>query len=373
MTKRILVIGGGIGGLATAIAARRAGIEVDLVEIRTDWKVYHVGIIVQGNFIRALERIGLADAAVAAGFPLEGVVFQDLHDRELHAIPGVKLASPRYPSDLGMSRPALHDVLTRGARAHGVRVRLGTTFTTIDTSGAKPRVEFTDGTSGEYDFVVGADGVHSKVRETLFGTAHRPRFTGQGVWRYNVPRPPHLRRATMCVGLRRGKCGFLPLSEDTGYVLLVQAEPGNPRHPEDRLAEIFRERLAPCTGTFAALREQIVDPSLVVYRPLEAILMPAPWYRNGVLLIGDAAHATTPHLGQGAAQAVEDAIVVAELLASGLTGDALGAAFMARRYDRLKFVWESSLQIGAWELDESPHQDAAGMTKKMIEVVARPI
>lgn len=146
MTKRILVIGGGVGGLATAIAARRVGIDVDLVEIRTDWKVYHVGIIVQGNFIRALERIGLADDAVAAGFPLEGVVFQDLHDHELHAIPGVKLASPQYPSDLGMSRPALHGVLTRGAAASGARVRTGTTFTSLDTSGPKPRVTFTDGT-----------------------------------------------------------------------------------------------------------------------------------------------------------------------------------------------------------------------------------
>lgn len=70
MTKRILVIGGGVGGLATAIAARRAGVDVDLVEVRTDRKVYHVGIIVQGNFMRALERIGLADDAVAAGLPL---------------------------------------------------------------------------------------------------------------------------------------------------------------------------------------------------------------------------------------------------------------------------------------------------------------
>jgi 2-polyprenyl-6-methoxyphenol hydroxylase-like FAD-dependent oxidoreductase len=335
--------------------------------------VYHVGIILQGNCIRALERIGLADDAVAAGFPLEGVAFQDLHDRELHAIPGIKLASPQYPSDLGMSRPALHGVLTRAAAAHGVHVRTGTTFTTLDTSGPKPYVEFTDGTAGEYDFVVGADGVHSGVRATLFGLSHRPRFTGQGVWRYNVPRPPHLRRATMCIGLERGKCGFLPISEDTGYVLLVQAEPGNPRHPDERLAAIFRERLAACTGTFAALREQIVDPALVVYRPLEVILMPAPWYRNGVLLIGDAAHATTPHLGQGAAQAVEDAIVVAELLASGLDGDALGAAFMARRYERLRFIWEASVQIGAWELEDSPQQDAAGMTRRMMETVARPI
>jgi 2-polyprenyl-6-methoxyphenol hydroxylase-like FAD-dependent oxidoreductase len=161
--------------------------------------------------------------------------------------------------------------------------------------------------------------------------------------------------------------------ETTGYVLLVQAEPGNPHHPEERLAELMRERLAQCQGRMAALREQITDSSLVVYRPLEAILMPPPWYRNGVLLIGDAMHATTPHLGQGAAQALEDAVVVGELLDRGLTGAALGEAFMQRRYERLKFIWEASLQIGAWELHDDPQQDPIGLTRRMLEVVARPI
>ena len=370
---KILVIGGGIGGLATAIAARQAGVEVDLVELRSDWKVYHVGILVQGNFLRVLEAMGMVDDVVRVGYPMDSLTFEDLHGRVFTTIPGQKLASPQYPANLGITRPALHQVMTDHARQAGVNIRLGVTYTTLMPGAEHADVAFTDGTDGRYDQVIGADGVHSSVRETLFGQEHQPQFTGQAVWRYNVKRPPDVTHMSMCMGLKRGKCGFTPVNEATGYVLLVQAEPGNPRYPEEQLADRFRERLAACTGKMAALRDQITDPALVVYRPLEALLMPAPWYRGNALLIGDAVHATTPHLGQGAAQAVEDGWVVGQLLAEGLCGEALGAAFMARRYERLKLIWQNSLQIGQWELDEDPSADPAGLTRQTLAALAAAV
>ena len=178
---------------------------------------------------------------------------------------------------------------------------------------------FTDGSRGRYDLVVGADGLRSKVRATFFPEAPLPRL--------------HAARAcgaTTCLGHPRSharSCAWVskaasaasfPLTPTTGYVILVQSEPGNPRHPPEKLADIMRSRLAACTGLMAQLRDQITDPTQVVYRPLEAVLVPAPWHRGRVLLIGDAAHATTPHLGQGAAQAVEDAVVLGELFARNL-------------------------------------------------------
>ena len=244
MVKKVLIIGGGIGGLSTAIALRRAGITVDLIEIKSEWKVYHVGIIVQGNFIRAMAALGVADQAVAAGFAYFGVRFQTLHGQTVAEIPGIPMAGPNYPTDLGMGRPALHTILSEAALAAGTNVRLGVTFTDIQQNENSATVTFTDGTTGEYDLVVGADGVQSKVRSCVFGDELQPKFTGQGVWRYNVRRPVEVDYAFLCVGLAAGKCGFIPLSHDTGYVLLVQAEPGNPHHPADQLADIFRERLA---------------------------------------------------------------------------------------------------------------------------------
>ncbi|MCS6948135.1 MAG: FAD-dependent oxidoreductase [Steroidobacteraceae bacterium] len=371
--RKILIVGGGIGGLAAAVAARRVGVEVDLVEIQTDFKVYHVGIIVQGNFVRAMAALGIADEAIAVGYPQSGVVFQDLHGKVLMDIPGIPAAGPQYPTDIGMARPALHRVLIDAARRHGARMSVGITFDSMTPSAESVDVQFTDGSRGRYDLVIGADGLHSKVRRTFFPDAPEPRFTGQGVWRYNVPRPPELTRTIMCLGLVGGKCGAVPLTEKTAYILLVQAEPGNPRHPDDKLAEIFRGRLAACTGLFGQLRDMIVDSSQVVYRPLYQLLVPPPWYRGRIVLLGDAAHATTPHLGQGAAQAVEDAVVLGELLGKRLPLEELQRQYMQRRFARCKFINEASVQIGEWEQHPSPDEDPIGLTKKMLEVVAEPI
>lgn len=373
MVKKVLIIGGGIGGLSTAIALRKAGIAVDLIEIKTEWKVYHVGIIVQGNFIRAMAALGIADKAVAEGFAYFGVKFQTVHGHTVAEIPGIPMAGPNYPTDLGMGRPALHTILSEAALAAGTNVQLGVTFSDIQQNENSATVTFTDSTTSEYDLVVGADGVHSKVRSLIFGDEYQPTFTGQGVWRYNVRRPAEIDYAFLCVGLVGGKCGFIPLSQETGYVLLVQAEPGNPHHPEDKLADIFRERLAAATGVMADLREQITDSSLVIYRPLESLLLPAPWHRGRVLLIGDAAHCTTPHLGQGAAQAVEDSVVLGELLARDEPLPQLLEEFMQRRFERCKFIVEGSRQLGEWEMNPAPEADAPGLTKKMLSVVAQPI
>lgn len=372
---KVLVVGGGIGGLATAIALRRAGIAVDLVEINRDWKVYHIGIVVQANFIRAMAALGIADQAIIAGFPYSGLSFQDLHGNVLKELKGAKLAGQNYPSHLGMTRPALHKVLTDAALQWGTRVRLGTTFNELHLSDAAVQVAFTDGQSDEYDVAIGADGIYSKVRSTVFGAQWAPKYTGQGVWRYTVERPPELRSSFYAVGLSGGKSGFIPLSEKTGYIWVVESAADKPRYPDDRLAEILRERLAPCGGMMGRLREQVIDSSLVVYRPLEALLMPAPWYRGRVLLIGDAAHATTPHMGQGAAQAVEDAVVIGELLAQDRPVASSFQAFMERRYERCKFVVESSLQIGAWEQNNTlgADADAAALTETMLQMMARPI
>jgi 2-polyprenyl-6-methoxyphenol hydroxylase-like FAD-dependent oxidoreductase len=369
--RSVLVVGGGIGGLSAALALRRAGIEVDLVEINKVWTVYHVGIVVQSNALRALAALGVVDQCLAVGFPYNGLEFRDIEGRLLADIPGIKIA-PGLPTELGLTRPALHKVLSEAALVAGVSVRLGTTATDIREGAEGVTVKLSAGTSRTYDLVVGADGAFSKTRTALFGDAFVPKFTGQGVWRYNVPRPAELTRAVMYTGLERGKCGFIPLTPDTGYVLLVQAESGA-RIPEEKLAECFRERLARCTGVMAQLRDKITDSSLVVYRPLHALFMPAPWYKGRVVLIGDAVHATTPHLGQGAAQAMEDGVVLGELLAKDSPLEELLQAFMQRRYERCRLIYEASLQVGEWEQRPTPDADPAGLMARMIEVFARPI
>ena len=371
--RKVLVVGGGIGGLSAALALRKAGIEVDLVEINQQWTVYHVGIVVQGNALRAMAALGIAEQCVAAGFPYDGLEFRDLEGNLLADIHGIAVAGPHLPTDLGLTRPALHKVLTDAVSERGVSVRLGVTFQEIHDQGARVTVTFTDGTTGDYDLVVGADGAYSKLRALLYGDRYRPTFTGQGVWRYNVPRPPQMSRAVMYAGLDTGKCGFIPLTPDTGYVLLVQAESATERIPQEKLAENFRRRLARCTGVMAQLREEIRDSSLVVYRPLHACFVEGAWYKGRVVLMGDAVHAITPHLGQGAAQAMEDGVVLGELCSQNLPVEEVLAQFVRRRYDRCKQIYQGSLQIGAWEQNHSPDADPAGLTARMVGLFAQQI
>jgi 2-polyprenyl-6-methoxyphenol hydroxylase-like FAD-dependent oxidoreductase len=209
----------------------------------------------------------------------------------------------------------------------------------------------------------------------VFGPELRAEYIGQVCWRYNVPRPPDVTRLQMFVG-SRGKAGFVPLADDLMYVLLIEKPPeGAPvKLPKEGLAATFRERLAEFGGPVAEVRDRsITDDDAVVYRPVEALIVPAPWYRGRVLLIGDAAHATSPHVGQGAAQAIEDAVVLGEEVEAGGAVHEVFDRFMRRRFDRCKLVVESSLQISKWEQEGAQDADFDGVTARVGMAVSAPL
>lgn len=368
--RNILVIGGGVGGLAAAIGLHQQGVAVEVVERDKDWKVYHVGIIVQANFVRALNVLGIGDAAVKAGYAYRGARFCDLDGRVLKELPG-ETAVDGLPSDLGLTRPALHKVLTEKVRELGIPVRLGVTFESIEDRGDRVDVSFTDGTRGSYDLVIGADGNYSAVRKLLFPDAV-PRYTGQGVWRYNVPRPQDLEWSDLYIGKDKGKAGYCPLTPEDMYIFAVFEEPGNPRFAPETLADEMRRRLEGYGGILGEAARHVTDPALVVYRPLEACILPSPWYRGRVVLIGDAAHSATPHLGQGAAMAIEDAVVLAEEIAARDVEDALDA-FMRRRFERAKLVGTSSIQLGEWEMHPETAGDPIELTDRIRKALAEPV
>jgi len=372
MTKarKVLVIGGGVGGLAVAIGLHEQGIQVEVVERDKDWKVYHVGIIVQANFVRALNVLGIGDKAVSAGYAYRGARFCDMAGNVLRELPG-DTAVDGLPSDLGLTRPALHKVLTEKTLELDIPVRLGVTFESLDDRGEAVDVRFTDGTADTYDVVIGADGNYSAVRKELWPNA-RPQYTGQGVWRYNVPRPRDLEWSDIYLGKEKGKVGYCPLTEEDMYIFAVFEEPGNPRFAPETLADEMRARLAGYGGIMAEAARHVTDPNLVVYRPLEACILPAPWYKGRVVLIGDAAHSATPHLGQGAAMAIEDAVVLAEELGTRDVDPAL-KAFMERRFERAKLVGTSSIQLGEWEMHPESAGDPIALTDQIRKKLAEPV
>ncbi len=208
--QRALIVGGGIGGLSVAIALSRQGVSVDIVEINAEPRIYHVGIGVRGNFVRALDALGLSSQAIDVGCAYSGSTFCDLDGNVIQKIPDTLSLGPQYPANLGITRPALHKVLLTGVADTPARLRFGVTFARIDDRDHDVHVEFTDGSSENYDLVIGADGIYSKVRDVLFGSHLKPTFTGQGVWRYNLPRDPNVDCSVIVKGMKGGSAGFVP-------------------------------------------------------------------------------------------------------------------------------------------------------------------
>ncbi|MCW6528623.1 FAD-dependent oxidoreductase [Sphingomonas sp. MMSM20] len=366
----ILVIGGGIGGLTAAIALRRAGFSVDIIEKDPDWSVYGVGIIQQSNVIRAMADLGLIEDYIGAGFGFDHVeVFLPTGAR-VATVPSPRLVEG-YPANVGIARPALHKVLGDRALMAGAAIRLGVVATGLRDEGTNVHVRFSDGSEGRYDIVIGADGLYSQVRESVIEPAPRPAFVGQSVWRYNFARPDDV--VALCAYDGAVGVGLVPLSERMMYMYVTTPEPGNPRYPRAGLAAAMRSKLAGQPPRIAALAEQIIDDAAVVYKPLEWMLVEGDWHKGRIVLLGDAIHATTPHLGQGAGMAIEDGIVLAEELARHATPEAAFAAYRARRFDRCKYIVEASKAISFGQTGQGPRVDQARATHEMFAVSALAI
>lgn len=366
----ILIVGAGIGGLSAAIALGGKGHRVTMVERDPEWSVYGVGIIQQSNVIRAMEQLGLLDSFLdaACGFDAVEIFLPD--GTKVARVPSPRLVEGR-PANVGIGRRALQKVLGDKARAAGADIRLGVTIQALDDDGAKVHVTYADGSSGTYDAVIGADGVYSQTRSMVLPEAETPQFTGQAVWRYNFPRAEGLDALQVYNGPTG--VGLVPMSADVMYMYVTTPEPDNPRYPVEGLAAAMRSKLASCSPAIRALGEQITDDAGVVYRPLEGMMVHGPWSRGRVGLLGDAVHATTPHLGQGAGMAIEDAIVLAEEIGRADDVEAALKSYRDRRYDRCRYIVESSLAICHGQLGKGPAVDNHKATAEMFAVVAQPI
>ena len=366
----ILIIGGGIGGLTAAISLRRDGHAVTVIEKDPNWAVYGVGIIQQGNVLRAMHQLGLLDDYMEASVGFDFVAIHAPDGTQVAKVPSPRLVEG-YPANVGIGRPALHKVLGDRTIAAGAEVRLGVTATEIEDDGEGVTVRFSDGSEGRYDIVIGADGVYSDTRQKVLPEAEKPEFTGQAVWRYNLPRPADLDALHVYNGPTG--VGLVPISDELMYMYVTTPEPGKPWYDKDGLAQVMCEKLANTSPQIRELAEHITDDDGVVYRPLEELLVSGPWSKGRVVLLGDAVHATTPHLGQGAGMAIEDSIVLAQELAKADTPEQAFAAYRERRFERCRYIVESSLAICHGQLGKGPPVDNHKATAEMFEVTAQPI
>jgi len=317
-----------------------------VVELKPTNSVYGVGIIQPGNALRALGTLGLLDECLEAGFQVDDYVYFDEAEQQLGRLRMKRIADADLPAVNFMSRPELHRILERAARSSGAQIKLGVTVSSLEDGENGAEVQFTDGGRGCYDLVIGADGIRSSMRSRVFGQHYEPRYTGHGVWRVTVPRPPELTYQSIHYGVGV-KAGLVPLSQDTMYLLAVTNEPDKPWFEHNQLSAALKKRLAQFSGELIPkVRDALSNTSNIIYVPIEEIIMPGPWYKGRVVLLGDAAHASSPHIAQGATMAIEDACVLAEEVAKAQPLAVALDRYMERRYERCKFVQDFARNLG---------------------------
>jgi 2-polyprenyl-6-methoxyphenol hydroxylase-like FAD-dependent oxidoreductase len=377
----VLVVGSGLAGAATAIHLAKAGVAVDLVEIKPDVAALGSGITLQGNALRELKALGIWDRVQAAGyaFDVTGIRAPDPNGTVVAEIPDAKTGGPDLPAAMGMPRPELARILADRATEVGVKLRFGTTFTELTQDDHGVDVTFSDGTGalategrrGRYDLVVGADGVRSWTRRAL-GIDLETKSVGMGIWRVFGPRPASVTRTDLYYGGPSYIAGYCPTGENSLYAYIVEAaQDRSTLSPDEQLATMQQLSQA-YHGPWDEIRENLTDASKVNYTWFETHVLPAPWNRGRVVLIGDAAHTCPPTIAQGGAMALEDAVVLAELLTErdALDQD-LWDAFTARRFERAKTVVDASNQLAQWQLHHV-EGDIPGLMRSIAMLTSQP-
>jgi len=346
--RRVLVVGGGVGGLTAAAALARRGVEVLLIERRPTFEVPGVGLGQPANALRVYDALGVLPEILASGFSYDRMYIFD-PNRELIVEHKFLLGDDKVPAFCALSRLRLHEILLSAAQRAGVAVRTGVTVGEIHDEKDRVTVEFSDARTEAFDLVAGFDGIRSTTRQYLFGTAFVPRPSGYGGWRVQVPRRDDVRGMEFLQGIG-SKTGAMPLADDVMYIFHIRPEAPDAEFRREDYASLLKERLSQYSSYVAEVAASLDEKSDIVYSPIEPILVPWPWFRGRVVIGGDAAHTSPPHLTQGAAMAAEDGYVLArEVLAGDAPLEARLMRYSHARYARCAFVYSFSYQ---WMLDE---------------------
>ncbi len=371
--RSVLVIGGGLAGAAVSILLAEGGVDVHLVEAKSDVSGAGSGITLQGNALRELRGLGVWEQVQEKGYGFDslGLRAPDPAGTLIVEMPDVRSGGPDLPATVGMPRPELARILLDRAREVGAGVRLGTTVDRLEQDGDGITATFADGSTGRYDLVIGADGIRSWTRRQV-GIDLETKATGMGIWRAFGPRPESVTRTDLYYGGPAYIAGYCPTGENSLYAYIVEDVQDRSGLTADEQLATMKQLAAAYHGPWDDIRETLDDPRRVNYTKFETHVLAAPWNRGRVVVIGDAAHSCPPTLAQGGAQALEDAAVLAELLlASDSLDDGLWDSFHARRLPRAQAVVEASNQLGQWLLDHE-QGDVPGLMRRITTLVSQP-
>ncbi|KAA9158983.1 NAD(P)-binding protein [Microbacterium lushaniae] len=372
--SKVAVVGSGIAGLAAAIQLAKAGIDVDVFEAKPELTALGSGISLQGNALRVFDALGAWDDIRAAGFAFEGLTLRAPGpDAPVVAeLPDVKTGGPDYPAGMGMPRAELARILLAHAEKAGARMHFGVKATALEQSDASVELSVDGTRAGEYDLVIGADGLHSTVRE-LIGIDVEPQPTGMGIWRTFVSRPDEVQRSELYYGGPVYIAGYTPTGEDSMYAFLVEKAQDRSGVSDAEATGIMLAESRAYGGPWNQIRGDLERGARAHYTWFTHHIVPAPWNRGRAVVIGDAAHSCPPTIAQGAAQGLEDAFVLTQLLTSRDELDQdLWDEFHARRIPRAQAVVDASVQLGQWQIDGDRDADAGGLIFGIAQKMAQP-
>lgn len=346
----ITILGAGIAGLTTAISLQQAGHSVTVFEAAPQIKGIGAGLVLAANAMQVYHRIGMQDKVMAKGRQVAFFNVTAQNGRILTRADSAEIAQRYGVNNFTIHRGDLHAVLL--AELDPARVHAGKRALRITEAGDQVTVEFVDGSRHSCAALVVADGIHSAIRQQLLPGA-RERYAGYTCWRAVVDVPGlHLSEATETWG-RNGRFGLVPLQGDKVYwFACVNAPAQDARMKAWRVEDLqrqFAQHHAPIPQVLAATR----DADLL----WNDIIDLAPIYRfafGRTVLTGDAAHATTPNMGQGACQAIEDAWVLADCLRQDSDPVTAFRAFEQRRLPRTRWIVENSWRFGKVAQWENP-------------------
>jgi 2-polyprenyl-6-methoxyphenol hydroxylase-like FAD-dependent oxidoreductase len=339
---RILVVGGGIAGLTLTIALRRSSHQITLVEAAPEFTSVGAGISIGPSGLVALAKIGVKiDDFFAKGAAIPSwdvfsrqVLIHHYDLRPLQEIYGYPLVC--------LTRTDMLDTLLD--ELDHVDVRLGVRPTQLAQESSAVEVAFSDGRQSAYDLVIGADGINSFVRKTVFGTADL-RYSGMISYRGIVSGLPETAGMVEIWGERK-RTGLSPVGNNSHYFYATLVAPLTMASlsPSEGLV-LFQETFKDIGGPFEACRAKITKPEQLILTPI-CELVDHPWHRGRVLLIGDAAHAITPNLGQGGSMAIEDAVTLGDLLTQEMAFETVFERFEEARRGRVHAVQIRSRAFG---------------------------
>jgi 2-polyprenyl-6-methoxyphenol hydroxylase-like FAD-dependent oxidoreductase len=342
MAEHVAVAGAGIGGLTLAIALGRRGLRVTVLESARELAPVGAGLSVQPNAMKALAHLGLAEAAAAAGRVISEAAYLDARGRLLSAVDVAKVAAACGAPAIALHRARLHQLLLSAAAP--AQVRLGAPVVGYEERGERVDVRLADGSTLGADLLVGADGLRSAVRAQLLADGE-PRYAGYTSWRGVTPAGSVTAPARMSESWGRGeRFGIVDTGHGEIYWFAVANAPAGGKD-----GDVHSELLARFGGWHDPIRA-IIDATPAPQILRTDIRDRAPvqrWHQGRVVLLGDAAHPMTPNLGQGACQAIEDAVVLAERLGTEPDLELALAGYERRRVRRANGTVVGARRAGA--------------------------